>query len=98
MKTFENGSEKAQKRQKATDAFAAMRADIARADIPEMTLDEINAVIKEVRDARNSRYPGASAEEPNAATLAAAQELKDGGGTRCDAFVDYQTAVHDVER
>ena len=83
-----------QKRKRATDAFAAMRADIARACIPEMTLDEINAVIKEVRDARHSRYPGASAsEEPNAATLAAAQELKDGGGTRCDTIEDYLKAA-----
>lgn len=40
------------KRQNALDAFASMRAAVAEAGIPEMTLDEINAEIKEVRDAR----------------------------------------------
>lgn len=43
-----------QKRQKASDTFAAMRADVAKAGIPEMTLDEINAEIKEARNARRS--------------------------------------------
>lgn len=42
----------AQKRQNALDAFASMRAAVAEAGIPEMTLEEINAEIKEVRDAR----------------------------------------------
>ncbi|MBR1509810.1 MAG: type II toxin-antitoxin system RelB/DinJ family antitoxin [Bacteroidales bacterium] len=42
----------AQKRQKAIDTFASMRAAVAEADIPEMSLDEINAEIREVRNAR----------------------------------------------
>ena len=50
---FELRSEtEAQKRQNALDAFASMRAAVAEAGIPEMTLEEINAEIKEVRDAR----------------------------------------------
>jgi DNA-damage-inducible protein J len=42
-----------QKRQKALDAFAAMRAAVAEAGVPEMTLDEINAEIKEARNERH---------------------------------------------
>ena len=50
---FEIRSEsEAQKRQIALDAFASMRAAVAEAGIPEMTLDEINAEIKEVRNTR----------------------------------------------
>ena len=49
---FEIRSEsEAQKRKTALDAFASMRAAVAEAGIPEMTLDEINAEIKEVRNA-----------------------------------------------
>ncbi|MBR5174296.1 MAG: hypothetical protein IKW89_00015 [Bacteroidales bacterium] len=56
MKTIENSPEsEAQKRHKATDAFAAMRADVARAGIPEMTLDEINAEIKAMRAEKRKR-------------------------------------------
>lgn len=51
---FEIRSEsEAQKRQNALDAFASMRAAIADAGIPEMSLEEINAEIKEVRNARH---------------------------------------------
>lgn len=51
---FEIRSEsEAQKRQNALDAFASMRAAIAEAGIPEMSLEEINAEIKEVRNARH---------------------------------------------
>lgn len=51
---FEIRSEsEAQKRQNALDAFASMRAAIAEAGIPEMSLEEINAKIKEVRNARH---------------------------------------------
>ena len=32
-------------------------------------------------------------DEPNEATLAAVQEIKNGGGTRCDTFEDYLKAV-----
>ena len=41
-----------QERKKALEAFDAMRAAVAEAGIQDMTLDEINAIIKEVRDAR----------------------------------------------
>ena len=44
----------AQKRQKALDAFAAMRAAVAASGMKEMTLEEINAEIKEARNARRS--------------------------------------------
>ena len=51
---FEIRSEsEAQKRQNALDAVASMRAAIADAGIPEMSLEEINAEIKEVRNARH---------------------------------------------
>ena len=51
---FEIRSEsEAQKRQNALDAFASMRAAIADAGIPEMSLEEINAEIKEARNARH---------------------------------------------
>ncbi|MGM9790169.1 MAG: type II toxin-antitoxin system RelB/DinJ family antitoxin [Candidatus Cryptobacteroides sp.] len=51
---FEIRSEtEAQRRQKALDTFASMRAAIAEAGIPEMSLEEINAEIKEVRNARH---------------------------------------------
>ena len=43
-----------QKRQKALDAFAAMRAAVAASGMKEMTLEEINAEIKEARNARRS--------------------------------------------
>ena len=50
---FEIRSEsEAQKRQKALEAFASMRASVANAGVPEMSLEEINAEIKEARDAR----------------------------------------------
>ena len=50
---FEIRSEsETQKRQKALEAFASMRSSISQAGIPEMSLEEINAEIKEVRDAR----------------------------------------------
>lgn len=50
---FEIRSEtEAQKRQNALDTFASMRAAVAEAGIPDMTLDEINTEIKEVRNAR----------------------------------------------
>lgn len=50
---FEIRSEtETQKRQNALDAFASMRASVAEAGIPEMSLDEINAEIKEARNAR----------------------------------------------
>ena len=32
-------------------------------------------------------------DEPNEATLTAVQEIKNGGGTRCDTFEDYLKAV-----
>lgn len=44
----------AEKRQKALDAFAAMRAAVAASGMKEMTLEEINAEIKEARNARRS--------------------------------------------
>lgn len=44
----------AQKRQKALDTFAAMRAAVAASGMKEMTLEEINAEIKEARNARRS--------------------------------------------
>lgn len=51
---FEIRSEsEAQKRKNALDAFASMRAAIADAGIPEMSLEEINAEIKEARNARH---------------------------------------------
>ena len=31
--------------------------------------------------------------EPNAATLSAVEEIRNGGGTRCDSFEDYLKAV-----
>lgn len=42
-----------QRRLKAMDTFAAMRASIAAAGVPEMTLEEINEEIREVRNARH---------------------------------------------
>ena len=44
----------AQKRQKALDAFAAMRAAVAASGMKEMTLEEINAEIKEARNAKRN--------------------------------------------
>ena len=44
----------AEKRERALKAFDAMRAAIADSGIPEMTLEEINAEIKEVRNARHN--------------------------------------------
>ena len=41
-----------QKRQKALDAFTSMRMAIAESGIPEMSLEEINAEIKEARNER----------------------------------------------
>ena len=32
-------------------------------------------------------------DEPNEVTLAAVQEIKNGGGTRCETFEDYLKAV-----
>ena len=32
-------------------------------------------------------------DEPNAATLAAVKEIREGGGTRCESFDDYLKAV-----
>lgn len=32
-------------------------------------------------------------DEPNDATLAAVQEIKNGGGTKCETFEDYLKAV-----
>ena len=32
-------------------------------------------------------------DEPNEATLAAVQEIKNGGGTRCETFEDYLNVV-----
>ena len=53
---FEIRSEsEAQQRQKALEAYEAMRAAIAESGLREMTLEEINAEIKEVRDARNGK-------------------------------------------
>ena len=50
---FEIRSEsEAQKRQNAIDAFAAMRAAVAASGMNEMSLEEINAEIKEARNAR----------------------------------------------
>ena len=50
---FEIRSEsEAQRRQKAMEAFAAMRIALAESGTPEMTLEEINAEIKEARNAR----------------------------------------------
>ena len=50
---FEIRSEtEAQKRQNVLDTFASMRAAVAEAGISDMTLDEINTEIKEVRNAR----------------------------------------------
>ncbi len=42
-------------RQKALNAFDAMRQSIANSNIPEMSLDEINAEIKAVRDERKRK-------------------------------------------
>lgn len=44
----------AQKRQKALDTFAAMRAAVADSGMREMTLEEINKEIKEARNAKRS--------------------------------------------
>ena len=53
---FEIRSEsEAKKRQKAIDAFEKMREAIAESGLQEMTLDEINAEIKAVRDERNRK-------------------------------------------
>ena len=41
-----------QKRHRALEAFEAMRVAVAEAGMQDMTLEEINAIIKEVRDAR----------------------------------------------
>ena len=41
-----------QRRQNAIKAFASMRAAVAESGIPEMSLEEINAEIKAVRDAK----------------------------------------------
>ena len=50
---FEIRSEsEAQKRQNAIDAFVAMRAAVAASGMKEMSLEEINAEIKEARNAR----------------------------------------------
>ena len=50
---FEIRSEsETEKRQKALETFASMRAAVAEACIPEMSLDEINAEIKEARNGR----------------------------------------------
>lgn len=50
---FEIRSEsETEKRQKAMATFASMRAAVAEARIPEMSLDEINAEIKEARNGR----------------------------------------------
>ena len=35
-------------------------------------------------------------DEPNDATLAAVQEIKNGGGTKCETFEDYLKAVQDL--
>ena len=52
---FEIRSEsEAQKRQSAIDAFAAMRAAVAASGMKEMSLEEINAEIKEARNARRN--------------------------------------------
>ena len=34
--------------------------------------------------------------EPNATTLSAAEEIRNGGGTRCDSFEDYRKAVEEL--
>ena len=52
---FEIRSEsETQKRMRALEVFEEMRMAVAEAGVPEMTLDQINAEIKE---ARNSRRP-----------------------------------------
>ena len=35
-------------------------------------------------------------EEPNDATLKAMEEIRSGGGTRCESFEDYLKAVSDL--
>lgn len=35
-------------------------------------------------------------EEPNDATLKAMEEIRNGGGTRCESFEDYLKAVSDL--
>ena len=35
-------------------------------------------------------------EEPNAETLAAVEEIRNGGGTRCDSFEEYLKAVESL--
>ncbi len=43
-----------QKRQKALDTFATMRAAVVDSGMREMTLEEINNEIKDVRDAKRN--------------------------------------------
>ena len=43
--------EETQERKKALETFEAMRAAVSEAGIQDMTLEEINSIIKEVRDA-----------------------------------------------
>ncbi len=42
-------------RQKAMDAFDAMRQSVAEAGLPQMSLEEINAEIKAARDERREK-------------------------------------------
>lgn len=42
-------------RQRALDAFEAMRQQVAESGMPEMTLDEINTEIKAARDERRQK-------------------------------------------
>lgn len=45
---------------------------------------------------RYLRSLGVVIEEPNDATLKAMEEIRNGGGTRCDSFEDYLKAVSDL--
>lgn len=40
------------------ESFRRIREDVQSRDVPEMTLDEINAIIKEVREERRKKMEG----------------------------------------
>jgi len=51
-------TEKKEAARKLGDAFEKLRAKVQEQGIPEMSLDEINALIKEVRDERRQKKEG----------------------------------------
>jgi DNA-damage-inducible protein J len=51
-------TEKKEAAKRFGDAFEKLRAKVQEQGIPEMSLDEINALIKEVRDERRQKEEG----------------------------------------